>query len=120
MLGQLSGQNALLGGAQLGLQVALGSLRQVLLLAAPFSAGLTLAPAAPVAVAQAALAVHTTRRTGRLTARWLLEERGRGRRQQPGPAALLRRLARSDHGILQLMRDWPQPQSQPPLPSLLP
>ena len=120
LLRQLSGQNALLGGAQLGLQVALGSLRQLLLLAAPFSAGLTLAPAAPVAVAQAALAVHTTRRTGRLTARWLLEERGRGRRQQPGPSTLLRRLARSDHGILQLMQDWPQPQSRPPLPSLLP
>ena len=120
LIRQLSGQNALLGGAQLGLQVALGSLRQLLLLAAPFSAGLTLAPAAPVALAQAALAVHTTRRTGRMTARWLLEERGRGRRHQPGPATLMRRLAQSDRGIVQLMQEWPQPQTRPPLPSLLP
>ena len=120
MIRQLSGQNALLGGAQLGLQIALGSLRQLLLLAAPFSAGLTLAPAAPVALAQAALAVHTTRRTGRMTARWLLEERGRGRRLQPGPATLMRRLAQSDRGIVQLMQEWPQQQTRPPLPSLLP
>ena len=120
LIRQLSGQNALLGGAQLGLQVTLGSLRQLLLLAAPFSAGLTLAPAAPVALAQAALAVHTTRRTGRMTARWLLEERWRGRRLQPVPATLMRRLARSNHGIVELMQEWPQPQPRPPLPSLLP
>ncbi len=120
LIRQLSGQNALLGGAQLGLQVVLGALRQLLLLAAPFSAGLTLAPAAPVALAQAALAVHTTRRTGRMTARWLLEERGRGRRLQPGPATLMRRLAQSDHGIVELMQEWPQQQTRPPLPSLLP
>ena len=120
LIRQLSGQNALLGGAQLGLQVVLGALRQLLLLAAPFSAGLTLAPAAPVALAQAALAVHTTRRTGRMTARWLLEERGRGRRLQPGPATLMRRLAQTDHGIVLLMQEWPQPQTRQPLPSLLP
>lgn len=120
LMRQLGGQNALLGGAQVGLQVALASVRQLLMLAAPFSAGLTLAPAAPVALAQAALAVHSTRRTGRMTARWLLEERGRGRRLQPGPATLLRRLSRSDSDIVQLMRTWPQPQTRPPLPSLLP
>ncbi|KZR84818.1 hypothetical protein MITS9509_02922 [Synechococcus sp. MIT S9509] len=55
-----------------------------------------------------------------MTARWLLEERGRGRRLQPGPATLMRRLAQSDRGIVELMQEWPQPQSRPPLPSLLP
>jgi GTPase SAR1 family protein len=100
LLGELSRQNALLGGAQLGIQLLLAALRQLLLLAAPFSAGLSLAPAAPVAVAQAALAVHTTRRTGRLAARELLRRSQRG--GQPG--ALLRRLAGSDPQV----RQWLQ------------
>jgi len=102
LLGELSRQNALLGGAQLGIQLLLAALRQLLLLAAPFSAGLSLAPAAPVAVAQAALAVHTTRRTGRLAARELLRRSQRG--GQPG--ALLRRLAGSDPQV----RQWLQHQ----------
>jgi GTPase len=100
LLGELSRQNALLGGAQLGIQLLLAVLRQLLLLAAPFSAGLSLAPAAPVAVAQAALAVHTTRRTGRLAARELLRRSQRG--GQPG--ALLRRLASSDPQVRQWLR----------------
>ena len=120
LLRQLGGQNALIGGAQLGLQISLGLVRQLLLLAAPFSAGLTLAPAAPVAVAQAALAVHTTRRTGRMTARWLLEERGRGRRNQPIPISLMRRLSRSDRGLGGLMHRWPDGPKRPALNSLLP
>ena len=83
LMQRLSGHNAMLGGVQLGLQLALSGLRQLLLIAAPFSGGLSLGPAAPVALAQAALAVHTTRRTGRLTARWLVDQRGRGRRGCP-------------------------------------
>ena len=110
LLGELSRQNALLGGAQLGIQLLLAALRQLLVLAAPFSAGLSLAPAAPVAVAQAALAVHTTRRTGRLAARELLRRSQRG--GQPG--ALLRRLAGSDPRVRQwLQRTPPQPASPP-------
>jgi GTPase len=103
LLGELSRQNALLGGAQLGIQILLGALRQLLLLAAPFSAGLSLAPAAPLAVAQAALAVHTTRRTGRLAARELLRHSQRG--GQPG--ALLRRLACSDPTVRQWLQHRP-------------
>ena len=103
LLGELSRQNALLGGAQLGIQILLGALRQLLLLAAPFSAGMSLAPAAPVAVAQAALAVHTTRRTGRLAARELLRRSQRG--GQPG--ALLRRLASSDPQVRRWLQHRP-------------
>lgn len=98
LLGQLSRQNALIGGAQIGIQLVLGVLRQLLLLAAPLTGGLSLAPAAPVALAQAALAVHTTRRTGRLAARELLRRGERG--GQPG--ALRRRLMASDP----LVRTW--------------
>ena len=89
LLAQLTGQNALLGGVQLGL----AALKQLLLLAAPLSAGLSLAPAAPIAVAQAALAVHATKRTGSLVATELLN----GLQRQGGqPGALLRRLAQQD------------------------
>ncbi len=103
LLARLSSQNALLGGAQLGIQLLLSALRNLLLLAAPLSGGLSLAPAAPVALAQAALAVHTTRRTGRLAAAELLRSARRGGR----PGALLRRLAQSDPAVRQWLGSWP-------------
>ncbi|MEB3208756.1 MAG: GTP-binding protein [Synechococcus sp.] len=114
LLQRLSGHNALLGGAQLAIQLALGTLRQLLLLGAPFTAGLSLASAAPVALAQAALAVHTTRLTGRLAAAELLRGAQRGGR----PGALLRRLAQSDPQV----RLWVGERSEPPanLQALLP
>lgn len=102
LLKRLSGHNALLGGAQLGIQLLLGSLRQLLLLAAPLSGGLSLAPAAPVAVAQAALAVATTRRTGRLAALALL----RSARAAGQPGALLQRLAQQDPDSSTWLQDW--------------
>jgi len=99
----LGSHNALLGGTQLGLQALLGGVRQALLLAAPLSAGLSLAPAAPVAMAQAALAVHTTRRTARLAADALLESRTAAGH----PAALLRRLAAEDPQTRRWLAGWP-------------
>lgn len=114
LLQRLSGHNALLGGAQFAIQLALGALRQLLLLGAPFTAGLSLASAAPVALAQAALAVHTTRLTGRLAAAELLRGAQRGGR----PGALLRLLAQSDPQV----RLWLGDRSEPPanLQALLP
>jgi len=91
-----------------------------LVIAAPFSGGLSLGPAAPVAVAQAALAVHTTRRTGRLTARWLVDQRGRGRLGNPAPTTLMRRLVRSDTSMQRLLAEWPQPPNRPKRDGLLP
>jgi GTP-binding protein Era len=102
LLTRLSGHNALLGGAQLGLQLLLGGMRQLLLLAAPFSGGLSLAPAAPVAVAQAALAVATTRRTGRLAAAELLRSTAAAGR----PGALLKRLMQHDPETRRWLGDW--------------
>ena len=97
LLTRLSAQNALLGGAQLGL----GLIKQLLLLLVPVSGGASLAPAAPVALAQAALAVHASRRTGRLVARQMLQVRG----GQPG--ALLRRLAQRDPLVRLWLQRWP-------------
>ena len=98
LLTRLSGQTALLGGAQLGL----GLIKQLLLLLVPVSGGASLAPAAPVAMAQAALAVHASRRTGRLVARQLLQARG----GQPG--ALLKRLEQRDPLVRHWLQRWPR------------
>ena len=98
LLTRLSGQTALLGGAQLGL----GLIKQLLLLLVPVSGGASLAPAAPVAMAQAALAVHASRRTGRLVARQLLQVRG----GQPG--ALLKRLEQRDPLVRHWLQRWPR------------
>ena len=109
LLQQLSGQNALLGGVQLGL----GLLKQLLLLLVPVSGGASLAPAAPVALAQAALAVHASRRTGALVAHQLLQVRG------GEPGALLQRLEQRDPVVRHWMQRWqrrPQPDWQPLLP----
>ena len=116
LLGRLSGHNALLGGVQLGVQALLGAVRQLLVLAAPFSGGLSLAPAAPVALAQAALAVHTTRRTGQLAAAELLKSSQKG----PKPGALLTRLARHDPQARAWLQCWQAPTAATPLPRLLP
>tara|TARA_Y100000991_G_scaffold163162_1_gene125151 strand:- start:1674 stop:2963 length:1290 start_codon:yes stop_codon:yes gene_type:complete len=93
LLQRVGRQSLVIGGVQWGLQGALSLIKQVLLMAAPFSGGLSLAPAAPVAVAQAALAVHGTRITGREAARQLLLSAHRGPSR---PASLLRRLQRAD------------------------
>lgn len=108
LVARLTGQNALLGGLPLLVQLLLATVRQLLLLAAPASAGLSLAPAAPVALAQAALAVATTRHTGRLAAEALL----RCSRAAGQPGALLQRLARQDPAS----RRWLEPLASPPTP----
>ena len=97
LLRSVTAQNALLGGVQLGLS----ALKQLLLLLVPFSGGASLAPAAPVALAQAAVAVHSTRRTGVLVAEQLLRRRG----GQPG--ALLQRLAQADPVVAHWLQRWP-------------
>ncbi len=101
----LSGYNALLGGVQIFIQLLLGALRQFLLFASPFTGGVALAPTAPVAIAQAALAIHTTKLTGRLAAKELLTGNHLKGAQ---PRALLRRLADCDPQVKRLLIFWPK------------
>ena len=65
---KLSIQNSLLGGAQIGIQITLNIFKQLLILTAPLTGGLSLAPTAPIAIAQAVLAIHATKLIGRLAA----------------------------------------------------
>ena len=48
--------------------MTLNIFKQILIFAAPLTGGLSLAPTAPIAIAQAALAIHATKLTGRLAA----------------------------------------------------
>ncbi len=104
LIKKLSGYSALLGGTQIGIQLLLSVLRQVLLFAAPMSAGLTLAPTAPIAIAQAAIAIHTTKLTGRLAARELFRTDKRNKNQ---PNCILLHLAASDPKVKRWLREWP-------------
>ncbi len=62
---KLSLQNSLLGGVQIGIQITLNVLKQIFVLAAPLTGGLSLAPTVPIAISQAALAIHATKLIGR-------------------------------------------------------
>ena len=103
LLRNLSIYSSFLGGAQIGMQLAIGLLRQLLLLATPITHGLSLASAAPIALIQAALAVKTTKLTGRLAAKEFLQG---SIRQQKKTKGLLRGLSK-DPEIKHLLRDWP-------------
>ncbi len=108
LLRRLSCYNAYLGGAQIGVQVALGALRQILLLAIPITGGLSIAPAAPIALAQAALAVHTTKLTGRITAQVLLTG---SQNKEAQPSVILKRLVRQDPALKNWLNIWSEARS---------
>ena len=96
LLKKLSLHNGLIGGAQIGIQVTLSTIKNILLMATPLTAGLSLAPAAPIAMAQAAVAVQTTKTTGRLAAEELLLNS-----HIPGsnPKSILRKLYKTNPGL---------------------
>ncbi len=110
LLKRLSIYNAFLGGAQLSIQLILSALRQFLILATPITGGLSLASTAPVAIAQAALAVHTTKITGRLAAGALIQ--GSNHRCIP-PEAMLQRLVKQDPQVKHWLRNWPRSETNP-------
>tara|TARA_Y100001968_G_scaffold239898_1_gene223414 strand:+ start:6052 stop:7380 length:1329 start_codon:yes stop_codon:yes gene_type:complete len=104
LLKRLSIYSAYLGGAQVCIQLALGTLRQLLLITAPFTGGISLASTAPVALVQAALAIHTTKLTGRLAAKELLKGVHKRGAQ---PSAMLRRITTKDPDAKALLNVWP-------------
>ncbi|WP_320663837.1 GTP-binding protein [Prochlorococcus sp. MIT 1223] len=104
LLKRLSLYNSLLGGAQFSIQIVLGLLRQIFLLAAPLTGGISLTPALPIALAQAALAIHTTKLTGRLAAKEFLQG---GNKKNCQPCLLLYRLARKEPEVKMLLNQWP-------------
>tara|TARA_B100000965_G_scaffold208059_1_gene173863 strand:- start:1466 stop:2788 length:1323 start_codon:yes stop_codon:yes gene_type:complete len=100
---KLSLENSLLAGAQIGIQITLHIIKQILVLAAPLTGGLSLAPTAPIAVAQAALAINATKIIGRLAAYKFLI--GTTRREGQ-PALMLKYLLKNNSDLRIMLGDF--------------
>jgi len=65
----ISINNIFLGVTQVGINTSFNLIRKVILLTAPFTNGLSLLPYGPIAIIQAAIAVHSTKILGKLAAK---------------------------------------------------
>jgi len=65
----ISINNLCLGVTQVGVNSSFNLIKKVILLTAPFTNGLSLLPYGPVAIIQAAIAVHSTKILGKLAAK---------------------------------------------------
>ena len=73
LLKSLSFNNIFLGITQIGINSSFNLIKKMSLILAPFTSGLSLMPYGPVAIAQAAIALHTTKIIGKLAAKEILE-----------------------------------------------
>ncbi len=65
----ISINNLCLGVTQVGINTSFNLIKKVILLAAPFTNGISLLPYGPIAIIQAAIAVHSTKILGKLAAK---------------------------------------------------
>ena len=65
----ISINNLFLGVTQVGINSSFNLIRKIILLTAPFSNGLSLLPYGPIAIIQAAIAIHSTKILGKLAAK---------------------------------------------------
>ena len=65
----ISINNLFLGVTQVGVNTSFNLIKKVSLLSAPFTNGLSLLPYGPIAIIQAAIAVHSTKILGKLAAK---------------------------------------------------
>ena len=65
----ISINNLYLGVTQVGINTSFNLIKKVILLSAPFTNGLSLLPYGPIAIIQAAIAVHSTKILGKLAAK---------------------------------------------------
>jgi len=65
----ISINNLCLGVTQIGVNSSFNLIKKIILLSAPFTNGLSLLPYGPIAIIQAALAVHSTKILGKLAAK---------------------------------------------------
>jgi len=65
----ISINNLFLGVTQVGINTSFNLIKKVILLTAPFTNGLSLLPYGPIAIIQAAIAVHSTKIIGKLAAK---------------------------------------------------
>ena len=65
----ISINNLFLGVTQIGINTSFNLMRKVFLFTAPFTSGLSLLPYGPIAIVQAAIALHSTKILGKLAAK---------------------------------------------------
>ena len=65
----ISINNLCLGVTQVGVNTSFNLIKKVILLTAPFNNGLSLLPYGPIAIIQAAIAIHSTKILGKLAAK---------------------------------------------------
>ena len=65
----ISINNLFLGVTQVGVNSSFNLIKKLILLTAPFTNGLSLLPYGPIAIIQAAIAVHSTKILGKLAAK---------------------------------------------------
>ncbi len=70
----ISINNLFLGVTQVGVNTSLNLVRKVILLTAPFTNGLSLLPYGPIAIIQAAIAIHSTKILGKLAAKEIFKK----------------------------------------------
>jgi len=73
LLKSLSFNNIFLGITQIGINSSFNLIKKMSLILAPFTSGLSLMPYGPVAIAQAAIALYSTKIIGKLAAKEILE-----------------------------------------------
>jgi len=66
---KISINNLFLGVTQVGINTSFNLIKKVIILTAPFTNGLSLLPYGPIAIIQAAIAVHSTKILGKLAAK---------------------------------------------------
>ena len=74
LLKSLSLNNILLGITQIGIHSSFNLIKKISLILAPFTSGISLMPYGTVAIAQAAIALHSTKIIGQLAAKEILEK----------------------------------------------
>ncbi len=70
----ISINNLFLGATQVGVNISFNLIKKVILLTAPFTSGLSLVPYGPIAIIQAAIAIHSTKILGKLAAKEIFKK----------------------------------------------
>ena len=92
----ISINNLFLGVTQVGLNTSFNLIKKVILFSAPFTNGLSLLPYGPIAIIQAAIAVHSTKILGKLAAKEILI---RSKSSSVDPAIMIQNMTFNDPDI---------------------
>ena len=93
---KISINNFYLGVTQIGVNTSLNLIKKVILLSAPFTNGLSLLPYGPIAIIQAAIAVHSTKILGKLAAKEIFT---RSKASFVEPAIIIKNMTFNDPDI---------------------